>query len=146
MTRKQVNIRLDKEVIEALKTKADSQGKTFTDLILDGIAIVLGDAMPANPRDNSLTSEQVNDIVKEYIYRHVQPQLDEQATRLTQLTNGARLQGSDHRLESIAITQGSLESLTRDELRKLARKHGIKNPDNKRKSQLIDAIMSIDSH
>ena len=153
-----VNIRLNDELLGMARVKAESEGSSLTALIEQGLAMVLGLQAPQSqpseqvhtPDVRTLSEEDIQEyvqpLIRKYIQQHVQPQLDEQATRLTQLINGARLQGSDHCLESIAITQGNLESLTRDEVRKIARRYGVKKPDNMRKSQLIDAIMSKDSH
>ena len=150
-----INVRLNDELLRMARIKADSEGTSLTGLIERGLVLVLGlkssqsySLEQVHTDTVQLLSEEdiqkyVQSLIVKYIQQYVQPQLEEQVIRLTQLEDAVRLQDRDSSLESIAINQDNLEKMTRDELRKLARKSGVVAVDQKRKADLMRDILAI---
>ena len=149
-----INIRLDDELLGMARAKANSESTSLTALIEQGLALVLG-LQPLQSQSLNqvhanavqLLSEEdiqkyIQPLIAKYIQQYVQPQLEEQVMRLTQLEDAVRFQDRDSTLESIAINQDNLEKMTRDELRKLARKLGVLAVDKKRKADLLRDILA----
>lgn len=150
-----INIRLNDDLLGMARVKAKSEGTSLTALIEQGLYLVLKLQTPQTqileqvhtPTVHTFSEKDIQKyiqpLITEYIQKYVQPQLDEQEARLTQLTNGAKVQDHDFSLESIAINQDNLDRMTRDDLRKLARKSGVSAVDKKRKADLIRDILTI---
>ena len=137
MVRKAINLRLENDLLERAKAKAESLEITLTRLIEKGLELAL-----ANVDTDVKTNSHVEAL---------QSQIDQLKTRMDSLENKhiSRVKNNELKIEAPNVTKAQLltdeelQQMHRDDIRKYATTLGISGAWKKNKGELIYVITGL---